>query len=206
MEGGRNLYPDQYDLIRDEVQKREYWVLGEETILRDARKQRRFFYRVFPRWPDDDQSGPETFEWILSLICDGSGAAEPRELIHILTVARNVQLRKLEVGQYQPPGEVLFDIAALREALPEVSRVRVQQTLFAEYPQCRDWIEILAGERRVPLEYSSSMLASIWNVSQHEANRRAERLVNIGFFALQGSKRRPSYVLPELHRAALGRS
>ncbi len=182
-------------------QDRDREDFDEAAILLDANRQRHFFYRVFPRCVDETQRGPETFDWILSLIRDGSGAAAPRELIHILNAARDAQLRRLEMGHGQPSGELLFDIQALRQGLREVSRVRLQQTLYAEYPQCSQWISQLAREGT---EFTNHILASIWAVKEKEAAHRAEQLSDIGLFARLGTRNMPRYSVPLLYRPALG--
>ena len=88
-----------------------------------------------------------TFEWILQNTCDGSRQNSPRELIHLLSAARQLKLRRFEVGQTPPDGDCLFDAVSLTGALPEVARVRFQQTLCAEYPHLRDRMQQLENEK-----------------------------------------------------------
>jgi hypothetical protein len=124
----------------------------------------------------------------------------PRELIHLLTEARDVQVEMLERGEEEPGGEMLFSRQALRDALPAVSKVRLEQTIYAEFPDVRAHLEKMKGEKT---EQSVVTLATIWGVDEAAALRVAERLVSIGFFERRGEKGSPSYWVPFLYRSAL---
>ena len=77
------------------------------AILSSADEQGRFFYRVFPPQVDIGQKQTSTLEWMLSRVADGSRQPAPRELIHLLASARDVQLRAYELGGSVPPEECL---------------------------------------------------------------------------------------------------
>lgn len=179
---------------------REAYGIDEADVLADAEKQRELFYRVFPTQVDQGPNKSSTFDWMLSRTKDGTNANAPRELVHLLNSVREAQMRRLEMGQHEPGGDALFDPAAIRDGLPEVSKARLEQTLYAEYPSCRPWIQELRGERT---QQSVSSLAEIWNVSPDEAARRAARLVKIGFFEQRGPKGEPAFWVPFLYRGAL---
>jgi hypothetical protein len=51
------------------------------------------------------------------------------------------------MGLPEPPGEALFDRNALKAALPEVSKVRFEQTLCAEHPGLKPLLDRLEGEK-----------------------------------------------------------
>lgn len=110
-----------------------YYEVDKSTTLQDFKEQHSLFFRIFPSQVDLGSRKPETFDWMMSRTSDGSGHTAPRELIHLLSSARDVQLQKLEVGSADITGEALFDRVSLKEALPEVSQVRFRQTLCAEY-------------------------------------------------------------------------
>lgn len=179
---------------------REYYRADEGAILRDAGRQHEFFYRMFPKKVDPGERTSETFDWFLSRTRDGSGQTAPRELIHLLSSAREVQLKQLELGQNEPPEEALFDRIALRDALPEVSKVRLEQTLFSEYPRLKPWLELLMGEKT---EQTPATLARIWRVPAEEALGIATQLLEIGFFQRRGSKEEPAFWVPLLYRDSL---
>jgi hypothetical protein len=106
----------------------------------------------------------------------------------------------LEVGHSEPAGELLFDRTAFKAALPEVSKVRLEQTLFAEHPALRPYLEKLEGEKT---QQYPATLAEIWDVDVDEAQRLGDSLVEVGFFERRGSRDEPAYWVPHLYRDAL---
>jgi hypothetical protein len=175
-----------------------------------ASKQRRFyqvpeeqeklFKRIFPAQVDSGKGKPSTLDWLLSRTADGTGKTTPRELIHLLSAAREQQLRLIEMGEPEPTGEALFDRAALKLALPEVSKARYERTLCAEQPTLKPFLDKLEGEKTQQTPWT---LARIWRVSEGEALKRAEKLVDVGFFQKRGSKDQPLFWVPFLYRDAL---
>jgi hypothetical protein len=186
-------------LMRNEAIRSCYGV-QEAEVLADARKQEALFYRVFPPKVDLGAKRPATFVWMLLRTQDGSQHTAPRELIHLLSAARDVQRRKLEEGQKEPPGEALFDRSSIRDALPEVSRERLEQTLYAEYPHLRPWLMRL---RREKTEQTPDSLATIWDVDRDAAAHLADELVEVGFFEERRAQRDPTFWVPFLYREAL---
>src|SRR6185437_5482163 len=113
---------------------------------------------------------------------------------------RDQQLRALEMGAAEPPDENLFDRASIKAALPEVSKVRFEQTLCAEHPGLKEMLLNLEGEKT---QQTPGTLAKIWNVSLEQALANAERLTDIGFFERRGTKEQPLFWVPFLYRDAL---
>jgi hypothetical protein len=95
----------------------------------------------------DGPNKPMTFDWCLLRTRDGTKNNAPRELIHLLSAAREVQLRRLELGEPAPPDPFLFERTAVKDALPEVSEVRLTKTLYAEYDEYRRYLELLEGQK-----------------------------------------------------------
>jgi hypothetical protein len=126
--------------------------------------------------PDQIDAGrnPKTFSWMVGRTTDGTGQPAPRELIHLLSSVRESQLRRLELGHEAPPGEELFDRASFKEALRQVSEVRLRQTLYAEYPNLKPYIEKLEREKA---EQRPATLAEIWGIDESQAYEVAESLV-----------------------------
>jgi hypothetical protein len=135
-----------------------------------------------------------------SRTADGSNETAPRELIHLLSAARDEQLKLLETGVAEPPGENLFSTTALKAALPVVSSVRFEQTLCAEHPTLKPLMIRLEGEKT---QQTGASLAKIWRCSETQAISDAEKLTEIGFFERRGAKDEPQYWVPFLYRDAL---
>ena len=178
---------------------REYYRIDAEDTLSNRDRQVSVFYRIFPR--KIRSTDPlKSFDWILQNTCDGSRSNSPRELIHLLIAARQLQLRRLEIGQAPPDGEPLFEANSIVNALPEVAKVRFEQTLCAEYPQLRDRMQQLENEDSL---HTPDTLSSIWKVDSTKAMEIAHRLVDIGFFQFIGTRRSPQFRIPLLYQRAL---
>jgi hypothetical protein len=185
-------------LLQNTVLTDEYGV-DSAAVLRDAVEQRKFFDRLVPDQIDSGRN-PKTFEWMLGRAADGTGRAAPRELIHLLDETRTGQIAALERGEPEPENGMLFSRQAFRDALPEVSKIRLNQTLYAEYPNLREHLEALAQEKT---QHTPAALAQIWGESEANARRIADELVEIGFFERRGTKPEPVYWVPFLYRPAL---
>jgi len=177
-----------------------YYSTSAANVLSSAWSQRSLFDGMVPEKVDVGRN-PLTFEWILGRAQDGTKKPAPREVIHLLNEARDAQVRMVERGEQDPPGVELLSRAALREALSPVSSVRLEQTIYAEYPSEKPWIEALEGERT---EQTTRTLATAWGVDEETARFRAQRLVDIGFLEARTAHGTPTYWVPFLYRPALG--
>ncbi len=177
-----------------------FYQVDSSAVLASVDEQERLFYRIFPAQVERGERKSTTFDWMLARTTDGTGKTAPRELVHLLSAARDQQLKLLERGEAEPGGENLFDRTALQAALPEVSKVRYEQTLCAEHPTLKPFLDKLEGEKT---QQTPSSLAKIWRVSDAEAGTRAEKLADVGFFQRRGSKEQPVFWVPFLYRDAL---
>jgi hypothetical protein len=171
--------------------------LGREVIA----NQECFFYRIFPDQVDTGINKPNTIDWLLSRTRDGSKINAPRELIHYMNCLRDAQVNRFELGSEPLPDRShLFARIAFKEALPEVSKVRLEQTLYAENPIMKPWLEALRGEKT---SQTPATLSLIWGISEEEAVQRATALAEVGFFEKRGNRQAPEYWVPFLYRDAL---
>jgi hypothetical protein len=170
-----------------------------EVVLGSSTAQREWFDRLVPDQIDSGRN-PKTFEWIIGRVKDGLGVVAPREVIHLLTLARDEQLAALERGEDEPADGAIFSRAAFRDALPGVSRVRLEKTIYAEYPDLQPFIAALDGEKT---NQSQESLSEIWRVPIDEASEIAGSLVEVGFFELRGQRSSPDFWVPFLYRPAL---
>ncbi|WP_334007218.1 P-loop ATPase, Sll1717 family [Burkholderia orbicola] len=169
-------------------------------VLADADLQSEIFYKIFPGQIDAGQNRPNTLDWMLSRTADGTKRTAPRELIHLLQAAREEQLKLTELGNSPPEDNLLLGKAAVRAALPAVSKARYEQTLCAEYPALQSYLRKMEREKA---QQSLASLSGLWGCSEDKALEIAERLVEAGFFERRGSKQTPVYWVPMLYRAAL---
>jgi hypothetical protein len=118
----------------------------------------------------------------------------------LLTAAKDVQLGKIEVGEKEPADERLFGGGAIKEALGEVSQVRLEQTLYAEYPELREYLEKMQGQKT---EQQLETLGMVWGTDEARSRQVADALVEVGFFERRGTREQPAYWVPFLYRDAL---
>jgi len=178
----------------------QYYHVVVDDVLADVARQSELFYRLFPQQVDVGSRRPSTFDWIRSRTQDGTSHTAPREVIHLLSEARNVQLKRLEIGEPLPDGEALIAGGTLKVALEEVSKVRLQQTLFAEFPAWRPYILKLRGAKT---QQSVESLAEIWKEDAARVLEIAISLADIGFFERRGPRDDPEFWVPFLYRDAL---
>jgi hypothetical protein len=185
-------------LLRNRSLTAAYGV-AEPDMLASVDRQREFFDRLVP-YRVDGEADRRTFEWLVDQIRDGTRQAAPRELIHLLSLARDAQLERLERGEPEPPGELLFSPEALKDAIPEVSKARLYQTIFAEYPDSRSFVLALEQQRT---DQTSTTLAGIWQVDADTATVIATGLVELGILEPRGTRTNPTYWVPFLYQSAL---
>ena len=177
----------------------EYLGVEADAIRGNYQLQTEFFSRLVPEKVDSGKN-PHTFDWMVSRTTDSTGKSAPRELIHLLDVAKDLQIKRLERGADEPEGSELFDRSSFKEALPEVSRVRYEQTLLAEHPDLKQYLQKLEGEK---CEQTADSLSKLWAISIEDAAQVARRLADVGFFEIKGEKANPSYWVVFLYRGAL---
>ncbi|MGN8159133.1 P-loop ATPase, Sll1717 family [Salinisphaera sp. SWV1] len=178
----------------------EYYDIDAVEVLASTRSQENFFLRLCPDQVDVGSNKPTTLDWMLGRTRDGIQTNAPRELIHLLSSLRTQQMRRFELGEPDPDGESLFARAAFKQALPEVSEVRLTQTLYAEHPELRDYIEALRGQKT---SQRLATLLPIWNLQEEATRHVAEQLAEVGLFEPRGTRDAPEYWVPFLYRDAL---
>ena len=179
---------------------RQYYQVENTIGASPVEAQEAFFYRMCPEQIDVGSKQPRTIDWLMTRTQDGQKINAPREMVHMLNSIRDVQVRNLELGNSRPDGENIFARASFKEALPEVSKVRLEQTIYAESPNLKPYIEKLKGEKT---QQSPETLAQIWNGTEAEAINLANELVKVGFFEPRGDKNYPTFWVPFLYRDAL---
>jgi len=178
----------------------EYYNVAREEILETLKNQELFFYRLFPDQVESGSNKSSTIDWMIDRTGDGTQQTAPREIIHLLNTLRARQVERFQLGQPEPEGDLLFEQATFKEALVEVSKVRLMQTLYAEFPALRGLLEQLRGKKT---SQTAESLAALWKMSLQDAEAKADELVQIGFFERRNKAGRPEYWVPFLYRDAL---
>lgn len=171
--------------------------LNRDTILESIGKQEKLFYRFFPEQVDVGLKKLTTLEWVLSRTKDGKGKNTPREVIQLLKHARAIELKRLESGVNELTSEILISRQALKEAAIEVSKQRVEQTIYAEFPPLKEYMEALRGDKA---EHSLQTLATKWGTNTDDANSMLKKLIDVGFFEVIGITPNQRFKIPFLYR------
>ena len=169
-------------------------------VLDDARKQQDLFARIFPDQVEQGERKATTFDWMVTRCQDAKEAPAPRELIHLLNSIRAEEIKRLERSEKATPGEQLFDRSVFKVALPTVSTARLDTYLYAEYSQQKPFVEKLRGEKA---EQTVPSLSLLWDLSREATLRKAQELVDLGFFQLRGPRSEPTFWVPFLYRDGL---
>lgn len=178
----------------------EFYGLDKEKILGSAQLQEELFYRIFPKQVVPGEKRPKSLTWMLSRTADATQKTAPRELIQLLNAAKDEELRNITIGASDAQDEALIGGSAIKNALPIISKMRLEQTIYAEYPSLQIYIQKLDGQKA---EQNLSALGSLWQVNPQEAIEIANRLLEIGFFEKRGNKEAPTFWIPFLYRPAL---
>ena len=181
-------------LLQSDILCQEFSVNRDE-LLQDVLLQEQFIDRIFPEKIDTGKK-PKTFAWVCGRLQDGTKQTMPRELIQFCLALRTEQLQRIENAAAPLLGELLFERASFRLALPPVSKTRLTQTIFAENPGLKSWVLALSGKKSLQ---SLDTLATIWRVAAEECRNRADKLVAIGVL----EPKQPRYEIPLLYRPAL---
>jgi hypothetical protein len=186
-------------LLNNKILNEEFGI-DSVSVLQDARQQERLFEVLFPKQVEQGPQKATTFKWMVTRCADSTKKTAPRELIHLLNCIRDQEIRRLEQGGRLAPDAQLFDRSVFKAALPTVSDARLNQYLYAEYPNYRDYLEKLDGQKT---EQTSDSLADIWGTDKMAAIAKADELVELGFFEKRGTRDDPTFWVPFLYRDAL---
>ena len=188
-----------YRLLGNKFFVDEYKI-DKEEILNDYSKQEDLFYTIFPDQIDPGSKKPKTLDWMISRIKDGLGVVAPREMIHLLNASVTEQINLIEIGDDNLDKDGLFSPGAIKKALNIVSKTRLEQTIYAEFPSLQEKIQMLKGEKA---EHTIETLSNIWGMNLTKAAELAYELVAIGFFEEKGSKQNPRFWVPFMYRIEL---
>lgn len=173
------------------------WSLNKKSILSNSEEQEILYYKVFPNQVDPGQRKPNTFNWMLSRIKDGLGIIAPRELIQLINEAKKIQINELEIGNStNVVSNELIGRKAIKDGLEEVSKKRLEQTIYAEYYHLKEYIELLEGQKA---EQTIESLTTIFECKDEDIKKIVDDLVSIGIF----EKRANTYWTPFIYRPTL---
>jgi hypothetical protein len=141
------------------------------------------------------------FDWLMTVLRDGTGRVSPRDLIHFLTNAREMQLNEFELGGSGPGSEYLIGQSVYREAFHDVAVFRLQRSFYAEYPKLRPYVEgALEGKSSV---LTLDALRGIWDTDPVTATEVSGLLAELGVLERVQPSEQIEFYLPPLTRWGL---
>lgn len=174
--------------------------LNKEEILTNLLRQEELFYKLFPKQIDIGNKKPTTFDWVLSRTKDGKGINSPRELIQLFSHARSIESKRLENGVNDLTDDLIISRQSFKDAIYEVSKQRLEQTIYAEFPSLKQSIESLRGDKA---EHTVETLLNKWGLDRSETTINIKKLVGIGFFEQRGNIPNFKYKIPFIYRPYL---
>lgn len=156
------------------------------------------FYKIFPSKVDQAERKPTTLNWVMSRIRDGNDVRPPRNLIDLVGMAREEQLRaEGRVPRDARDGEPLICSEAIRSAQSRLSSQRVEDTLFAEAGA--EMASHIERFRRAKAEQNEESLAKVLSLEGTALHKVIRQLVDIGFL----EELRSTWKVPMLYRDGL---
>lgn len=178
----------------------EEYHVNADAIERSHAEQRSLYYKMFPEQVDIGEKQSDTFDWILNRVRDGLGNAAPREVIHFHNEVVNCEKESISIGAQKIESPNIFSRASIKTATAEVSKVKIEQNLFAENAHLKQYIQKLDGNKA---EQSLETLANLLGKSIEETKLIAAELVSVGFFEQRAARDEGIYKIPFIYRPYL---
>lgn len=168
-----------------------------ETLGASTYTDEQLFDAVFPDKVDDAERKPTTWRWMMARIRDGNDVKSPRNLIDLISKAREAQLRREErESRVFEKGRPIIESDSIKKALARLSGERVEDTLLAEAGDSAGLIESFRGGKA---EHNDASLADQLSIEVSEVKSTVMPLVEMGFLEQVGE----SFKIPMLYRDGL---
>lgn len=169
-----------------------------KTISSESLNDEQLFYRLFPEKVDKAERKPTSWNWIMARIRDGNDVKPPRNLIDLVILAREEQIRAETRTALQFQTNVhMIAPDSLRSAHTRLSRQRVEDTLLAE--SAVDTAKLIEKFRKSKSEHDLDTLAFTLALEGEPLQGAIRQLVEVGFLEAL----RESWKVPMLYRDGL---
>ncbi len=170
--------------------------IDEERLLASRAYRRTVFYDVFPATVHRGSRQSATLRWIYNHVADGSGVVTPRDVIDLLSRAKQRQYNEY---RDDPEGDTEYIIgsAAIRYGLSELSKKKCETYLQAEFEHFWPDIKKFFGGRT---EYTQGALQRLLG---RKWESKKDDLLAIGVLSEKTREGKPSYQIPFLYRDGL---
>ena len=189
---------DLLNLLCRRIKRNEEFV-NSMTVAQSTDKE--IFAKIFPPQVDVGKRKPQTWTWIMRRIRDGNDIKPPRNLIDLISMAKQAQLRREDrESRDYALGLPLIESDSLRRALGQLSEQRVQDTLLAE---AAIYAELIGRFRDGKAEHNNESLSALLEIDPATVRAQIEPLVDIGFLEDIKGAGGETYKVPTLYREGL---
>lgn len=172
--------------------------IDRDQVAANLDYRSRVFYMVFPRKVHAGDNQSTTIRWLFSRTADANGVVTPRDIIDLLTKAKQQQQTLLS-SNTGAESDVLIGSQSLQYGLAELSQRKAETYLHAEFPHLWGLIEKFRDGHS---EYTQRSLTRLLGRSWEQT---ASDLISIGFMSKLGTTRgEPRYRIPHIYRKCLG--
>ena len=169
-----------------------------KSMALEGKNDEELFYTLFPAKVDQAERKPASWNWIMSRIKDGNDVKPPRNLIDLVNLAREEQIRaEARTPQNVQGGGALINANSLKSAHERLSSQRVEDTLLAE--SATDTAALIEKFRRSKAEHNLDTLAATLGVEGEPLHAAIRQLIEVGFL----EELRESWKVPMLYRDGL---
>lgn len=174
----------------------QYLKVDSRRVEVSTEYRQQAFYKVFPRTVRRGERQTTTLRWICNRCADGRGVITPRDVIELLTRAKQRQQDEFAANPDEMSGYVIGP-AALQYGLEELSKRKKQTYLQAEFPHLWSHIEKFVGGKT---EYDETALQRVLG---KDWKSPVDDLFSIGLLAKKTSRGKTVYSVPFLYRHGL---
>ncbi|MGR3485467.1 MAG: P-loop ATPase, Sll1717 family [Paracoccaceae bacterium] len=181
-------------------QFRDFYLKSTSFVRSNSNDKLNFLYSLFPEqmniYGDTRQ---KAFDWLIVYTMDGQDVNAPRDLIELMNAAIDHEITRLSRGDKPyKRRNLLFNHEGLTHGGDTLSKTKMEQTIFAEYPQMRQFIDCFIDSPS--RNFDLVKLSEIWNVNIDHAAEIAVSLSEIGILKRSGKDR---YLIPVLYTGYL---
>lgn len=187
---------DLYAMLCQRIRKNQE-ILRSIGTIRLSDKQ--VFATLFPNQINPGRGQPGTWKWILAQIRDGNNVIAPRNVIDLCLFAQEEQLRKERLSPREvTQGVPLIESESLRKAAARLSKLRIEDTLMAEYGE--DVKIAIKAFTNGKSDHTEKTLAELFHFTDKlQLSLVIKILCDIGFLEQAGSE----YRVPPIYRYGL---
>ena len=174
----------------------QYLKIDAKRVEASTEYREHAFYKVFPKTVYRGPKQTTTLRWIYNRCADGRGVVTPRDVIELLSRAKQRQQDEFTANT-DGSSEFVIGPGALQYGLEELSKRKKQTYLQAEFPHLWAQIEKFVGGKT---EYDE---VALQRVLGRDSKSLVDDLVSIGLLGKKTSRGNTIYSIPFLYRHGL---